>query len=515
MRSEARIVASRLVACVAPRPPGGASGRLITFAAFAIGSALSFVWLVSIAGYGTALAAAAASTVLYAAAVLARPIWVRRVTTAALLLVHAAHAFVAVSLGVLLAWTLPLWLIAFIAILLAAVFAGAIAKSERVRLPLCLPVGLWIVGLLIGWLREDGRVRCEDYHRATSNPAVSLQIPSAKEILDCTPDETLVVGRYPRRIWLPPSSDYVIFTTQPGELRFWPTGRQVQEPLGGSICSADLQASDRPHCIGSGKAQGIAESIRHRRLFVTGWGDVGPGMRGTLYAVSGEHPVELLAEKHFPERTGELYYDEEADLLGLLSDEGKNMIPVRGSNLEPEELQPAPIPPGATHYDTALGEGVFCFAAGPLRTIDGAGFVSVAFRGAPFSLRPLAPTTRYLSSWLASTWGCDWDSRSRRVYVAVANLGLLLTIDYDSGEVIDRNWIGFGIRSIALDRERRRLYLGDFLRGRVIEWDVRQARVVRDWFAGRFVRHLLLSRDRSSLFASSNLGIVEIRLRAP
>jgi len=133
----------------------------------------------------------------------------------------------------------------------------------------------------------------------------------------------------------------------------------------------------------------------------------------------------MLAKRYFPESTGELFHDERTDKLGLLCDEGEVMLPVRAADLVPEKPIPGPVVPGETRYSQKSGEGVFCLSAGPLKPIDGTGYAAVAFRGVPFSIRSLAPATRYPSSWLASTWGCDWDRRAGRVYAAVPDLGVV------------------------------------------------------------------------------------------
>jgi hypothetical protein len=65
---------------------------------------------------------------------------------------------------------------------------------------------------------------------------------------------------------------------------------------------------------------------------------------------------------------------------------------------------------------------------------------------------------------------------------------------------------------VAFDAARRRLYVANFLRGDVVSFDVDSGRRVQEWFVGRFSRWVALSRDRNSLFATSNLGVVRIAL---
>ncbi len=493
-------------------PPGSTERRYRAFevASFGLGSALCLSWLQSIAGYAAVLGAGLSLALIYWGASSAR-MQARHVLAGVVLIAHLGFLYVALAFGTLLIWAVPVWVHVLCASLLLISLAGALRSLRPPRLPLCLPLGIWTAAALACWLREDGRIRCDDYLSVLQDPSIRIAIPTSSALARCAPGDVLITGRYPRRIWQPSGSSDIVFTTQPGVLRFLPTGTSVPEELSGSVCFGSLDGSRRPECTGNGKAQGMAESERHDRLFVGGWGRFENGARGALYAFERKPPLRLIAEHYFREQTGELYYDEKSDMLGMLSDEGEVVIPVNAATLTPEAPVPAPVIPGETRYDQALGEGVFCFAAGPLKPLNGRGYAAVAFRGAPFAARPLAPSTRYPSSWLALTWGCDWDGQARRVYVALSNLGLLLTIDYDTGDVLERRWVGLGVRSVAYDHERRRLYLANFLRGRVTEWDVRTARELRSWFVGRFVRYVVV-RKPSSLLVSSNLGILEIRL---
>jgi hypothetical protein len=85
-------------------------------------------------------------------------------------------------------------------------------------------------------------------------------------------------------------------------------------------------------------------------------------------------------------------------------------------------------------------------------------------------------------------------------------------IDYDSGAILRTFFTGMGVRSVAYDQTRRRLYLGHYLTGKVKALDLATGRTVKEWQAGRFVRTLVPSRDMRRLVVTSNLGIVEIEL---
>jgi DNA-binding beta-propeller fold protein YncE len=110
------------------------------------------------------------------------------------------------------------------------------------------------------------------------------------------------------------------------------------------------------------------------------------------------------------------------------------------------------------------------------------------------------------------TWGCDWDPATRKVYTTIPNLGLLDRIDYDTGQVEKRWIIGPGMRSVAYDQVRHRVYFTDFLRGYVLAFDEQSERIVDRWFVGRFSRWVRLTRDGHALLATGNLGIVLILL---
>jgi DNA-binding beta-propeller fold protein YncE len=98
------------------------------------------------------------------------------------------------------------------------------------------------------------------------------------------------------------------------------------------------------------------------------------------------------------------------------------------------------------------------------------------------------------------------------VYVALGNLGLLATIDYDSGELLQSSYVGIGARHLAVDRARRRIYVSNFLRGDVRAIDIDTGRTVDEWFTGRFVRFVSLSRNGRWLYAPSTMGIVRVAL---
>lgn len=501
-----------LLRLLAPARTAGWIASAATVAVFALGAALACVWVQSVtppANFAVLVAGLAGLAVL---AVCGRSRIARAIGVAPLVVVHLFWIYIAVSLGTVLAWTTPpavRWVAALLAVIAVL---GAVLPRARFRLPTALPLGLWIAACLIGWQREDGVVRCDDYLAVRASGA-SVLVPTTDEIEGCRPGESLRIGHYPRRIWEAPEGGRLVMTTQRGIGQFDPPGRQVPDRFPGIVC--DVPISGAPTCFGDGKAQGLVESPERDRLFVAAWQQkFADGSRGVLYVLPRTSPLRPLAEVRVPESVCEPYYDPRADIVGLLSDEGEVMRPVRLSDGAVLDAVPAPIIPNDLRYDASLGEGVVCFAAGPLRQLDGAPFLSVAFRGYPFVARPLGSGRHNPTAWLSMVWGCDWDPAARRVYIADASLGLLQIVDYDSGAVVRRIPIEFGIRYVKLDDERRLLYLANFLRGDVVALDIDSGAEVGRWFVGRFVRHVELSRDRRSLFATSTVGVVQIPLDA-
>jgi hypothetical protein len=208
-----------------------------------------------------------------------------------------------------------------------------------------------------------------------------------------------------------------------------------------------------------------------------------------------------------------MYLDDARDLIGAFDDEGLEVYLLRASDLCSLGRVAAPLLPDGSHYDQGRHQGVACAGFGPMHRIGGQAYAAAAFDGEPFSCRPGAPSSRYPSSWLALTWGCDWDPTTRRVYAAVASLGPVEEIDYDTGAMLRRFPMGLGIRSLAFDARRKRFYAGFFLSGDIVAVDIESGARVAHWSAGRFMRYVTLSRDERSLLVTSNLGSVRIPLR--
>ena len=471
---------------------------------FATGAALASCWLLPVGGW-PAIAVVVGVLMLVRGACRSRRPTVRRAALAALALVHLGWLAAALVFADLLAWSVPRW--AWIVVAGAAVMsvAGTGARRTRLRLPVAVPIGVAVAASLSGWPREHGHIRCDDYLRLRET-AVRVLVPATPALAACTPGDSLAVGRYPRHFWEAPDGTSFVVTTQRGY--DGGPGTHAGDWLDGAICKLTIGDGDEPACVGEGKAHGIAESARLERLYVASH----TAEHGTVHVFPRDGPLAPLASTRLPALIGGIYVDDQRDVLGVFEDDGLFVHRLRVSDLSPLGRAAAPVLPDGVHYDQRSGKGIVCGALGPLRRLDGAAYAAVAFDGEPFAPRPLAAAGAHPSSWLALTWGCDWDPDRGRAYVALASLGLLLEIDYDSGRILDRRFIGFGVRAVELDLARRRLYAAYFLSGDVVALDLDSGATVARWPTGRFVRQLTLTRDGSGLLASANLGIVRIAL---
>jgi hypothetical protein len=407
---------------------------------------------------------------------------------------YALWAYLAFSFGVLLGWTVPLWLRGAIGLLAAAALATALRPRHRLHVPAVLPLGFWIAAVLSGWLREENLVRCDDVF--TLRQPVEL-IVTNPQVESCRPGEVRPSGRYPRTTWEAPDGERILFTTQ---------GVMALGGFDGSVCEAPLDGSAAPRCVGQpiNKAQGLTEVPELDRVLVFQWGVERPG--GSVGSVVLELPrrggIAILAEHWFDEMYGDGFYEPRNSTLYMISDRMNGIHRAILPDFEPAPVVPVDLPTaGELRYDPEAGEGVAC----------GAG-IGAAIRGAPFAARSFSEASTAWIDKVSMSWGCDWDQEARKVYSTVPNLGLLDRIDYDSGRVEKRWFVGLGRRSVAYDRERRRVYLTDFLRGEVLAFDERAERTVERWFVGRFSRWVRLTRDGRALLATGNLGVVRIGL---
>ncbi len=501
-----------------PALPEGRYGRIVTLVLIFAGSLGAFSWLQSPLGALVALGAAAAATLLSVVSSLRpkRPglLLLVRVFQVLMGFVWVGWLVTAAMFGKSLAWAVPLWLMAIVCLLAVAGLAGRFGRP-RVRVPATLAIGLWIAACVVGWGFEDGRTRCDDFLRVQNDPEVDVVLPAHSALLACEPGRTHRLGRYMRRVWEDPVGDRLVFTTQPGILNDVPFDPELPTELAGSICEYRTDVSAL-HCLGEGKSEGIAASSSGDRLFMVTWGGGGPGKRGAVYAFPTQGPFEPLAVAALDRPSVHLFHDGPTDTLGVLFDDASGMLPLRASDLTAAgELVPVPFGAGDVFYDEASGDGLICFSPSILLPWQGQAGALIAFGGRPFSPRLLVTSADHPWIWFSMVWGCQFDARAREAWAVIASLGLLLRIDYDSGHIEDTFWVGPGMRAMVLDRLRNRVYLADFLSGGVVALEAGTGARVKEWFAGRFVRGLQLSRDGRSLWVGSNLGILRIPLGNP
>lgn len=423
--------------------------------------------------------------------------WAGRLCWLGLFGLYSLWAYLAISFGVLLAWTVPLWLRLGIGLLAVAALATVLRPRNRLHVPVILPLGLWIAAVLFGWLREENLVRCDDY-LALQSP-VQL-VATNPQLESCHPGEVRASGRFPRTIWEAPDGERILFTTQ---------GEVVPGGFEGSVCQAWLDGRDATRCVGRpyNKSQGLVEIPELDRVIVFQWGIRTP--TGSIGAVVMELPrneeLRVLDEHWFDEMLGDGFYEPRNSTLYMISDRLNGLHRVTLPDFERQPTVQLGVPTaGELDYDPARGEGVLC----------GAG-IGAAIHGAPLSARIFRSANWSPVDLVSVSWGCDWDPVGRKVYTTVPNLGLLDRIDYDSGRVEKRWFVGLGRRSVAYDRARRKVYFTDFLRGEVLAFDERAGKIVDRWFVGHFSRWVQLTRDRRSLLASGNLGVVRIPLPEP
>jgi len=422
--------------------------------------------------------------------------WIGLICSLATFAMYVLWLFLAVAFGMMLGWTVPVWLCWVLALSTAWIVLAGVLPGMHTRLPLILPVGIWIAVCLSGWLREEAVIRCDDM--LSLDPALELIVPTRRELGSCRPGESLPAGRYPRTIWQADDGDRIVFTTQ---------GNPVPGGFDGSVCEAFLQSNARLRCVGPdvGKSHGLIAIPEIDRMIAIQYGLPTPsGPRGGLVMelpLSAE--LEVLEKHWFDDDVAQGFHEPSNHTLFLFTDSMRQVYRVSIPTFESMPALPVRgLCPSEMHYDVERAVGVAC-----------QGMTGAELRGEPFGVRYFADTPHSILDRIPSaTWGCNWDPVAKKVFTTLPNLGLLVRIDFETGRIEKRWPIGFGMRSVEYDRNRRRVYVGDFLRGRVIAFDEQTERIVERWFVGRFTRWVRLTPDMKGLLVSSNLGVVRIPL---
>ncbi len=488
---------SSLIPAVAPPHP-------LTACAFAAGACLAWaflssMWGGSLVGWLVVSCAGLVATLVWLGSKFRydrrrRRRWLGWACLPLAVAMYVLWAYLAAAFGVLLGWTVPFWGVVSLAVLTAVSLLTTVRRDNRLRLPLILPVGIWIAAVLSGWVREEHLVRCDDYLALPPSVDVAVENP---RLAACRPGEIRQSGRYPRTLWQSPD---------PGRIRFTTQGRDAAGGFPGAVCEAFLDRPGRPvACVGqpSGKSQALIEVPALGRMLAFHWGLETPSgtMGASIYELPLDEGIGVLEQHWFDEMLGEGFYEPRNSTLYLYSDRMNGVHRLRLPDFEPMPTIPSNVAPGEISYDRSSGEGVAC-----------AQQIGIAIGGAPFSERSLLGPEASIPERLSLTWGCDWDENTRKVYTAVPNLGMIVRFDYDTGRVEKRWFVGLGVRSLDYDRSRRRIYYTDFLRGYVGALDEASETVVGRWFVGRFSRWVEPSRDGRSLLATSSLGVLRIAL---
>ncbi|MEI8257090.1 MAG: hypothetical protein WCJ30_15560, partial [Deltaproteobacteria bacterium] len=237
------------------------AARIATWSLSAAGGAACLIWLQSIVSpVFVAVAGLAVGGLTALAARQAHPgrvwKWTGRGAFVLLVALHACWLYVSIAFGVLLFWTTHTVVRVVAVALLAATVLTLRRQWRGPRVPFSVVLGLCTVATLVGWHREDGLVRCDDYFGVIAQRGVSVLIPSTPDLASCRAGDEMLVGRYPRRFLEPSSGNGLVFTTQPGIGRYLGAVRRARDVLLGSVCFASPVDGWIPRCVGEGKAQG-------------------------------------------------------------------------------------------------------------------------------------------------------------------------------------------------------------------------------------------------------------------
>jgi hypothetical protein len=406
------------------------------------------------------------------------------------------------AFGAMLSWAVPWWALVGTGVLLAASVATHVRPPGAApRVALLVPMGAWVGACLWGWSEEIGVARCADYLQAAAQPDVEVVAPSTAALRSCEAGERLRPAGHPRKLFE---------GARPGEL-FATIQRSGQSVERTSTFSGGLCAVTLPE-LGGGVADvscrddlpGLYGLAFDRETLLVG-GSFG------LQRLSAEAPFETLGQSAAVHYVSTLLLVPGADPGEVLAfyDDMDRVDRFALPSLRRLESRPLPIAPEEVRYDAQRREGVYCAASTPLFAIEGRPYLALAMGSDLLQVRLLGENAPW--AWLAFSDGCDVDLDARRVYVGVGTLGILAVLDYDSGEVVEVQPIGFGVRPLLHDPERGVLYAGSYLDGWVRELDVRSGEQLRRWFVGRFVRHIVRDPGTDALLVTSTLGVVRIR----
>jgi len=401
----------------------------------------------------------------------------------------------AVALAMLVGWSVP----APFLVLAAAAAVGAAStvrrRTQGVRVPAMLAVGIFVAGCWRGWDRAEGSVACAERAAVLSQPGIELV---ASTLPDGCTGARMAFGRLPQKLLEAPD----------GRLFF--TTKQVSasaSPFGGSICEARGTA----RCVGRGSGYGLALDAGAERLYAPVRGRFEDAL-SVVYAVSTRDGLDIRRTLPMRVAATELFVDPTAMEAGFFADARDDVggwVPrVRLPDFRPLPLQRVLSVPADVRYDARMHRGLVCSATA---AVDGPFPLTIGsvFTAEPFSVRGIGSSPLALFSW----WGgCDWDAARRTAYAAVPGLGLIAEIDLQTGAVRRTHFVGIGARVVLLDEARRRLVVGNYFSGETRAFDLETFGEAARWSVGRLLGDLVLTRDGRSLLAASRVGIVRVPL---
>lgn len=443
-----------------------------------------------------------------------RPLW-RAIgwVSAAALISGNLFALVATAMyGAVMAWNVPLSGRVLTGLLVLPAALGP-RVTRGVRVPLALPMGVWAAACMNGLWQDVGRtLRCDDYLRV--RPPVEIVVPARRDLAGCPAGASLPISRYPRQVWEAPDGSRYVFTSQTADS--WTGPLQPADVMTGLVCETPPGGTEHPRCIGGseGKSDRFTDAPPLNKLFVNAW-DV-PALGGktsVVMTVPRMGPLELTEwhEVAMNRTVGVGVYQPAHDTLWLLSDNFTSEWR-RASDFGQLDRGPMSLTALDARFDPAGDEGVVCgfiYTPGPpLATI-------AAFHGSPPVRRDIVSTAVRWPLVVGLPFACEFDLTDRKVYASLINLGIVVKFDYDSGRMEKIFPLGAGVRALAYDPARRRLYVANFPGGDVTAVDVDSGAERARWFVGRFPRDVRLTRDGRALLTTSTVGLLRIGLDHP